>query len=91
MNGIHPRSSRMPQVLVVPMNGEAKETVSALPLMYAPPIPVQSAVRAVHTVRSGDTLSGIASRYRVRVTDLKRWNSLGRYLQIGQKVYIRVY
>jgi membrane-bound lytic murein transglycosylase D len=90
VNGIHERSSRMPQVLVVPMNGEAKEAVGALPLMYAPPIPVQSAVRAVHRVRSGDTLSGIASRYRVRVTDLKRWNQLGRYLQIGQKVYIRV-
>jgi membrane-bound lytic murein transglycosylase D len=90
VNGIHPRSSRMPQVLVVPMNGEAKEAVRELPLMYAPPIPVQGPVRAVHRVRAGDTLSGIAERYRVRVSDLKRWNSLGRYLQIGQKVYIRV-
>ena len=80
----------MPQVLVVPMNGEAKDTVRALPIMYAPPIPVQSAVRGVHTVRRGDTLSGIAMRYRVRVSDLKRWNSLGPHLQIGQKVYLRV-
>ncbi|HZM36190.1 MAG TPA: transglycosylase SLT domain-containing protein [Burkholderiales bacterium] len=90
VNGIHPRSSRMPQVLVVPMNGEAKEAVSVLPIMYAPPIPVQGPVRAVHRVRPGDTLSGIAARYRVSVSDLKRWNSLGRHLQIGEKVYIRV-
>jgi membrane-bound lytic murein transglycosylase D len=90
VNGIHPRSSKMPQVLVVPMNGEAKDTVRALPIMYAPPIPVQSAVRGVHTVRRGDTLSGIAMRYRVRVSDLKRWNSLGPHLRIGQKIYLRV-
>jgi len=90
VNGIHPRSSKMPQVLVVPMNGDAKASARALPIMYAPPIPVQSAVRGVHTVRRGDTLSGIAMRYRVRVADLKRWNSLGPHLRIGQKVYIRV-
>ena len=90
VNGIHPRSSRMPQVLVVPMNGDAKASARELPIMYAPPIPVQSAVRGVHTVRRGDTLSGIAMRYRVRVSDLKRWNQLGAHLQIGQKIYIRV-
>jgi membrane-bound lytic murein transglycosylase D len=90
VNGIHARSSKMPQVLVVPMNGEAKEAVGELPIMYAPPIPVQGPVRAVHRVRSGDTLSEIAKRYRVGVSDLKRWNNLGRYLQVGQKVYIRV-
>jgi membrane-bound lytic murein transglycosylase D len=90
VNGIHPRSSRMPQVLVVPMNGEAKEAARELPLMYAPPIPSRGAVRAVHRVRAGDTLSEIAERYRVRVSDLKRWNDLGRYLQVGQKIYIRV-
>jgi len=90
VNGIHPRSSKMPQVLVVPMNGDAKASARALPIMYAPPIPVQSAVRGVHTVRRGDTLSGIAMRYRVRVSDLKRWNNLGAHLQIGQKIYLRV-
>ncbi len=29
-----------------------------------------------YTIRSGDTLSAIALRYRVRVSDLKRWNNL---------------
>ena len=30
----------------------------------------------VHKIRSGETLSTIARRYRVTVTDLKRWNNL---------------
>jgi membrane-bound lytic murein transglycosylase D len=57
--------------------------------MYAPPIPPKGAVKAVHTVRPGDTLSSIAKRYRVSVAQLKRWNQLGKFLQVGQKIYIR--
>jgi peptidoglycan lytic transglycosylase D len=54
-----------------------------------------SQVRPVHyTVRKGDSLSRIASRFSVSVTDLRRWNSLpeGRYLQPGQhiKLYVDV-
>ena len=30
----------------------------------------------VHKIRSGETLTTIARRYRVTVTDLKRWNNL---------------
>jgi membrane-bound lytic murein transglycosylase D len=70
--------------MVVPINGSTRE--AKLPIMYAPPIP---AVRAVHVVRRGDTLSGIAQRYRVRVSDLKAWNRVGRYLQVGQRITIR--
>lgn len=32
----------------------------------------------IHVVRRGDTLSEIAERYRVRLSDLRRWNDLGR-------------
>ena len=85
VNGIAQRSWNVPKVLVVPMDGEAKEAGS-LPIMYAPPVPV---VRHVHRVRKGDTLSSIAARYRVRVSDLKAWNRLGRYLQVGQEIHIR--
>ena len=46
--------------------------------------------KLTHTVRNGDSLSRIASRYRVSVADLHRWNTIeGKYLQPGQK--IRVY
>jgi len=89
VNGIPPRSSRVPRELVVPMNGHAKATLAELPLMYAPPIPNYGPARAVHVVKRGDTLSSIAARYRVSVAALKRWNQVGRFLQIGQRIYIR--
>jgi membrane-bound lytic murein transglycosylase D len=88
VNGIANASSKIPRILVVPMNGEAKSAI-AMPIMYAPPIPVYGKARAVHVVKQGDTLGSIATRHRVSVAALKRWNQLGRYLQVGQKIYIR--
>jgi membrane-bound lytic murein transglycosylase D len=89
INGIHPRSTRLPKELVVPMNDDARATLAELPIMYSPPIPSHGPARAVHVVRRGDTLGSIAARYRTSINNLKRWNQLGRYLQIGQKIYIR--
>ncbi len=89
INGIHPRSTRLPKELVVPMNEDARATLAELPIMYSPPIPSHGPARAVHVVRRGDTLGSIATRYRTSVNNLKRWNQLGRYLQVGQKIYIR--
>jgi membrane-bound lytic murein transglycosylase D len=86
VNGIDMRSSRVPQTLVVPTEAEAAVVSAKLPIMYAPPI---GEVRDVHRVKSGDTLSGIANRYRVRVSDLKRWNPGVGLLRINQKIYIR--
>ena len=89
VNGIPAKSTRMPKELVVPKNGDAKATLAELPLMYAPPIPQYGQARAVHVVRPGDTLGSIAQRYRTTVSRLKAGNQLGRYLQVGQKIYIR--
>lgn len=46
------------------------------------------AVRAVHVVRSGDTLSGIAKRYKVSVSSLARNNNISTtsILRIGQRL-----
>ncbi len=45
--------------------------------------------RVVYRVRSGDYLGKIANRYGVRVSQIKRWNSLrSNNLRIGQKLYI---
>jgi len=53
-----------------------------------------STIKSIHyTVRNGDSLSGIASKYRVKVKDLHRWNNIkGKYIQPGQrlKLYIDV-
>ena len=89
VNGIHPTSSKVPTELVVPINGDAKASLDELPLMYAPPIPQRGPARAVHVVKSGDTLSSIARRYRTTVPALKAGNQLGAFLQVGQKIYIR--
>ncbi|HEX2198346.1 MAG TPA: transglycosylase SLT domain-containing protein [Burkholderiales bacterium] len=86
VNGIAPRSWSVPKVLVVPLDAQAKKEAGTLPIMYSAPIPT---VRHVHRVKRGDTLSSIAARYRVRVSDLKAWNRIGRYLQIGQRIQIR--
>jgi peptidoglycan lytic transglycosylase D len=49
--------------------------------------------RAVYyTVRKGDSLSRISSRFKVSVSDVQRWNGLSRnkYLQPGQKLKLYV-
>ncbi len=53
-----------------------------------------STIKSIHyTVRNGDSLSRIATKYRVDVKDLHRWNTIkGKYIQPGQrlKLYIDV-
>jgi membrane-bound lytic murein transglycosylase D len=88
VNGVPSWSWRMPKMLVVPTRAEALEAVK-LPVMYRPPVPAYGAVRAVHRVKRGETLSSIARRYHVSVAALKRWNHVGKFLQVGQKIYIR--
>ncbi len=45
--------------------------------------------RITYTIRRGDTLGGIASRYRVKVSDLKRWNNLrSDLIREGRKLVI---
>ena len=47
------------------------------------------ASRTCHVVKSGDTLSHIARRYRVSVKQLMKWNHLrSDRLSIGQKIFI---
>jgi membrane-bound lytic murein transglycosylase D len=45
--------------------------------------------KIVHRVRSGDVLSRIAQTYHVRVSDIKKWNSLSsNTIRVGQKLNI---
>lgn len=49
----------------------------------------QSESRIRYTVRSGDYLGKVASKYNVSVNQLKQWNHLrSNTLQVGQKLYI---
>jgi membrane-bound lytic murein transglycosylase D len=64
-----------------------------------PEIPEQTATAAKssvnsstkrHTVRSGETLSVIARKYGVRVSDIQKWNGLrGTTIQIGQRLIVK--
>lgn len=45
--------------------------------------------RLVHTVRRGESLGGIAKKYRVSVSNIKKWNGLRRdKIQVGQRLNI---
>lgn len=44
--------------------------------------------RLRYRVRKGDSLYTIARRFQVSVTDLKRWNRVGRYIRPGEKLTV---
>ena len=48
--------------------------------------------KIVYTVRSGDNLSVIASKYNVKVIDIRAWNNLDEdhILQPGEKLTITI-
>lgn len=90
-NGMAPRDVLRPgQKLVL---WQPSRTAAARVTPVAHTLPVAATVRSVHyTVRQGDSLSRIASRFRVSVDDLRRWNGLrkGSYLQPGQRLTLYV-
>jgi LysM repeat protein len=86
VNGISPRARAAPATLVVPAGGAPQG--GRLPIMYAPPIPAPEPRTVTHTVKAGETLASIASRYRVSMEDLRTWNRIGR-LAPGQKLVVK--
>lgn len=58
---------------------------------YFTPSDVAGKAKIVYTVKSGDTVGGIAAKYRVRVNDLTYWNNIRKNLiRVGQKLAIYV-
>ncbi len=85
-NGIAPiEVLSVGQKLVVWTRKDATQTVS---LSRARPSDAVHALR--YTVRKGDSLHLIADRFNIRVSDIKRWNQVGKYLQPGQKLKLYV-
>ncbi|MFH1143141.1 MAG: LysM peptidoglycan-binding domain-containing protein [Candidatus Eisenbacteria bacterium] len=66
------------------LEGELEEPPQQETAVVAEPPPVE------HVVRRGETLSGIADRYGVSLSALKRWNSLrsSNLIRTGQKLKI---
>ena len=62
-----------------------KRNVAVEPAGYSSP----TGDYIVYKVKSGDTLGGIASRHRVSVKQLQRWNGInGTMIRVGQRIKI---
>lgn len=77
-------------ILRVPagLGKQAEASLKELSAQYKPK--VRKPRYRIHTVKKGENLSKIASRYRVRTADIKKWNKLkGNRIYIGQKLKLR--
>jgi membrane-bound lytic murein transglycosylase D len=76
--------------LLIPKGGSGSSSAAAASSSSSSSKVAASKPRAkstVHTVRPGDTLSAIASRHHVSVSQLKSWNSIsGEKILVGQKL-----
>ncbi len=55
--------------------------------------PISGVIRTVtYKVRSGDTLSGKANKFKVKTADIVKWNDLNstQYLKAGQQLKLPV-
>ncbi len=88
-NGMAPRDHLRPgQKLVIWRKRPARPGHAAL--LGRNPL-AQRRQAIYYTVRRGDSLARIASRFRVTIRQLKRWNRIrGRYLQPGQRLTVYV-
>ncbi|MDD8024924.1 MAG: transglycosylase SLT domain-containing protein [Acidobacteriota bacterium] len=76
-----------PYPLRVPVgsSGQAAAAAESLPRYTPPP----ETVVAIHVVRAGDTLSGIAAKYRTSTSAIQKLNGMrGTILRIGQRLRV---
>lgn len=78
-NGIHGHRIRAGQHLRIPLSGQASDRARAI---------VATRPKLRYHVRKGDSLYTIARRFSVSVSDLKRWNRVGRYIRPGQRLTV---
>lgn len=91
-NAMAPRDTLQRGQKLVVWTKTAKVAVSHV-TFATPPGSKTIMQRINYTVRNGDSLTRIASRFRVRVADLMRWNTLlikSKYLQPGQRLKLFV-
>lgn len=91
-NNLSSNNIRIGQRLVIYRGGTSSGSASA----SSAPAKTQSSSAApasggsTYTVKSGDTLSGIANRNGVTVAQLKQWNGLsGNNIKVGQKLKVK--
>jgi len=86
-NGITSRTQIRPgSQLLLPIKG-SEAAAEPLPAIFRQPATPARNGRLLHIVGKGETLYGIARRYRVSTDSLRRWNHIG-VLTTGQRLYI---
>ena len=84
----NPNRIAVGQNLVIPVAGHESASRSLAATSGGKP---QAKRPQTHAVRSGQTLSGIAKRYGVRVSDLKRWNGIENANRIRPGQRLKLY
>ncbi len=79
-----PRHLQVGAKLIVPGTGAAPAPASV------PSAGRTAHAAASHRVQRGDTLSGIAARYGVKVSDIQAWNGMGRATRIQVGTTLKV-
>lgn len=88
-NGLRSNNIRVGQRLVIYRGGSAPSSSSSsvATSTTAASSSQSTAPSGTYTVKSGDTLSGIATKHGVTVAQLKQWNNLtSNNIKIGQKL-----
>jgi len=86
-NGITSRTKVGPgSQLLLPIKG-SDAAAEPLPAVFRQPVTPARRGALLHIVRKGETLYGIARRYRVSTDSLRSWNHIG-VLTTGQRLYI---
>ncbi|MEG3768731.1 lytic transglycosylase [Alteromonas sp. 14N.309.X.WAT.G.H12] len=81
-NGMAPTDPLMPGKTLIVWQGKKTDTGATAGVVRS----------FTYTVRNGDSLSRIASKFNVKVSDITQWNNLNskKYLQPGQKLKLHV-
>ncbi len=79
-NGIRGSRIRAGDALMIPLSDSVTLAASSSNR--------QARQRVRYRVRKGDSLYTIARRFQVKITDLKRWNQVGRYIHPGQRLTV---
>jgi membrane-bound lytic murein transglycosylase D len=91
-NNLQSNQLRNGQDLLIPVSGRKLviQKPNLAPDSKTTAKTIDGKVRVIHQVRAGDTLSGIARKYRVYVDQLRKWNLMDAddMLKAGQKLLI---
>lgn len=90
-NNLKSTNIRVGQRLVIYRGGKSSgSSVSSSSSATSQSSAPASSGASTYTVKSGDTLSGIAARHGVSVANLKSWNSLtSNNIKVGQKLKVK--